>query len=53
MATDLFTLGVLALVMIGGWLIDHLGRSEKSRLGHGIKVHSEKTVDAARGAPRR
>lgn len=32
MATDLMTLGVLGMVMLGGWLIDHVGQQAKARL---------------------
>ena len=32
MATDLMTLGVLGIVLLGGWLIDHVGQLAKARL---------------------
>jgi hypothetical protein len=37
MATDLMTLGVLGMVVLGGWLIDHVGQQAKARLARARK----------------
>lgn len=51
MATDLMTLGVLGMVMLGGWLIDHVGQQAKARLARARKpVQHEAT--AGRPSPR-
>lgn len=51
MDTDFYTLGVLALVLLGGWLADHLGGWGRSDLSQEMERQLQKSADTIRGAP--
>jgi hypothetical protein len=51
MDSDLYTLGVLAMVLVGGWLVDHLGWWGRSHLTEEMERQLQKSADTIRGAP--
>jgi hypothetical protein len=53
METDLYTLGVLGMVLICGWLVNHAGPWSSADLAHAVRLQLGRSTDAIRGAPRR
>jgi hypothetical protein len=51
MDSDLYTLGVLAVVLVGGWLVDHLGWWGGSHVTEEMERQLQKSADTIRGAP--
>ncbi|MDM0077047.1 hypothetical protein QTH90_21735 [Variovorax sp. J2P1-59] len=51
MDSDLYTLGALAMVLVGGWLLDHLGWWGGSHLSEEMERQLQKSADTIRGAP--
>lgn len=53
METDLYTLGVLGMVLMCGWLVNHANPWSSSDLAQELKVQLVRSTDAIRGAPHR
>jgi len=53
MNSDLYTLGVLALILLAGWLIDHLDPWRESRLYRQTLQRVKKSAAAIGGLPLR
>ena len=51
MDSEVLTLGVLALLVVGGWLVDVLNHWESSPLQRQMVRQIKKSADTIRGAP--
>ena len=51
MDSDICTFTVLAAVLVGGWLIDHLGWWGRSHVAEEMERQLQKSADTIRGAP--
>jgi hypothetical protein len=51
MDTEVFTLGALAILVAGGWLIDLLGHRAPSALEREMVAQIKKSAETIRGAP--
>ncbi|SEA80241.1 hypothetical protein [Variovorax sp. YR216] len=49
MDSEVFTIGALALLVAGGWLIDLLNHREESRLSRGMARQLKKSADTLHG----
>lgn len=49
MDSEVFTIGALALLVAGGWLIDLLNHREESWLGRSMLRHIKKSADTLHG----
>jgi hypothetical protein len=53
METDFYTLSVLALVLLSGWLVNHLGAWSSTDLAHEVRLQLDRSADAIRDIPLR
>lgn len=53
METDLYTLGVLGMVLMCGWLVNHAHPWSRSDLAQALRLQLVRSTDAIRGAPHR
>lgn len=53
METDLYTLGVLGMVLMCGWLVDHANPWSASDLARELRLQLLRSTDAIRGVPHR
>ena len=51
METDLYTLGVLGMVLMCGWLVNHANPWSSSDLAQELRLQLIRSNDAIRGAP--
>ncbi|SCK44393.1 hypothetical protein VAR608DRAFT_4308 [Variovorax sp. HW608] len=51
METDLYTLGVLGMVLICGWLVNHANPWSASDLAPALRLQLVRSTDAIRGIP--
>ena len=49
MDSEVLTIGALALLVAGGWLIDLLNHRDESRLSRSMIRHIQKSADALHG----
>lgn len=52
MDSEVFTIGALALLVAGGWLIDFLNHREESRLGRHVARQLKKSAETIHGTLR-
>lgn len=53
METDLYTLGVLGMVLMCGWLANHASAWSSSDLARELRFQLVRSTDAIRGTPHR
>jgi hypothetical protein len=53
METDFYTLSVLGLVLLSGWLVNHLGAWSSADLAHAVRMQLGRSADAIRHIPQR
>jgi len=53
METDFYTLGVVAMVLMCGWLMNHAGPWSNSDLARELRLQLGRSADAIGGAPHR
>jgi hypothetical protein len=53
METDLYTLGVLGVVLMCGWLVNHANPWSASDLAPALRLQLIRSTDAIRGVPHR
>jgi len=51
MDSDTYTLVALGAVVVGGWLLDHLGWWGRSHVSEEMERQLQKSADTIRGAP--
>jgi hypothetical protein len=52
METDFYTLGVLGMVLMWGWLVNHAGPWNNSDLAREVRLQLDRSFDAIGGTPR-
>ena len=53
METDLYMLGMLGIVLICGWLVNHANPWSGSELAQELRLQLVRSTDAIRGVPHR